>query len=86
MLASGTVFANIVLLRGVDIALLVDTVYPQLLVYDGPVPDDESVRAEVFLEEDDDNNLPDRMPLPNPLPMLLLIPGRDSGSIRSAFR
>ena len=57
----------IVLLRGVDIALLVDAVYPQLLVYHGPVPDDESVRAGVLLEEDDDDNLPDHTPLPNPL-------------------
>ena len=67
MLASGTVFANIVLPRGVDIVLLVDAVYSQLLVYDGPVPDDESVRAEVLLEEDDDDSFPDRTPLPNPL-------------------
>ena len=67
MLASGTVFANIVLPKGMDIALQVDAVFPQLLVYDGLVPDDESVRAEVLLAEDDDD-LPGRMPLPDPLP------------------
>lgn len=68
MLASGTVFANIALPKGMDIALQVDAVYPQLLVYDGPVPDDESVSTEDLLEEDNDDNLPDRMPLPDPLP------------------
>ena len=67
MLASGTVFANIVLPKGMDMALQVDAVYPQLLVYDGPVPDNESVGTKYLLEEDDDD-LPDRMPLPDPLP------------------
>jgi len=66
MLASGTVFANIVLPKGMDMSLQVDAVYPQLLVYDGPVPDDEPLRAEDLLEDDD--NLPDPMPLPDPLP------------------
>jgi hypothetical protein len=68
MLASGTVLANIVLPKGMDIALQVDAVYPQLLVYDGPVPDDESAGAEVLLEEDNDDDLPGHMPLPDPLP------------------
>ena len=49
--------------------LQVDAVYPQLLVYDGPVPDDEPVGTEYLLEGDgDDDDLPDRMPLPDPLP------------------
>lgn len=50
--------------------LQVGAVYPQLLVYDGPVPDDESMRIEDLVEDDDDDNddLPDRMPLPDPLP------------------
>jgi len=67
MLASGTVFANIVLPKGMEISLQVDAVYPQLLVYDGPVPDDEFLRMEDLLEEGD-VDLPDPMPLPDPLP------------------
>ena len=46
MLASGMVFANLVLPRGMDMALQVDTVYPQLLVCDSPAPDDGSVGTE----------------------------------------
>ena len=69
MLASGTVFAKIVLPKGMDMILQVDAVYPQLLVYDGPVPDDESTGTEGLLEgEGDDDNLPEKMPLPDPLP------------------
>ena len=69
MLASGTVFAKIVLPRGMDMILQVDAVYPQLLVYDGPVPDGETTETEDLLEgEGDDDDLPDRMPLPDPLP------------------
>ena len=69
MLASGTVFAKIVLPKGMDMALQVDAVYPQLLVYDGPVPDDEPAGTGDPLEgEDDDDDLPDTMPLPDPLP------------------
>jgi len=73
MLASGTVFANIVLPKGMDMLLQVGAVYPQLLVYDGLVPDDESARTKDLLEgvdddDDDGGDLPDRMPLPDPLP------------------
>ena len=70
MLASGTVFANLVLPKGMEMALQVDAVYPQLLVYDGPAPDDGSVGTEGLLEggDDDDANLPNPMPLPDPLP------------------
>jgi hypothetical protein len=67
MLASGTVFTNVVLPKGMDMTLRVDAIYPQLLIYDGPVPDDEVVRME-GLEEDDGDDLPDPMPLPDPLP------------------
>ena len=68
MLASGTVFANIVLPKGMDMSLQVDAVYPQLLVYDGPVPDGESVGTGKQLGGSDDHELPDPMPLPDPLP------------------
>jgi len=67
ILASGTVFANIVLPKGIDTILQVDAVYPPLLIYDGPVPDDKTVRVEDLLEEHDDD-LPDPMLLPDPLP------------------
>jgi len=65
MLASGTVFANVVLPRGMDMSLQVDAVYPQLLVYDGPVPDNEPAGTGDLLGDDD---LPAPMPLPDPLP------------------
>ena len=68
MLASGTVFANIVLPKGMDMSLQVDAVYPQLLVYDGPVPDSESFRARGRLGRSGDDDLPDPIPLPDPLP------------------
>ena len=68
MLASGTVFANAVLPKGMDMSLQVDAVYPQLLVYDGPVPDGEPVRTEGVTSENEDDGLPDPMPLPDPLP------------------
>ena len=67
MLASGTVFANVVLPKGMDMTLQVDAIYPQLLIYDGPVPDDEFVRME-GPEEGDGDDLPNPMPLPDPLP------------------
>jgi len=66
ILASGTVFANVVLPKGMDMSLQVDAIYPQLLIYDGPVPDGEPVGMEAL--EDDGGDLPDPMPLPDPLP------------------
>ncbi|KAF9778847.1 hypothetical protein BJ322DRAFT_1089959 [Thelephora terrestris] len=67
MLAGGTIFANIVLPKGMDVSLLVDAVYPQLLIYDGPVP--ESIRTVDLLSESENDDLPDPMPLPDPLPL-----------------
>ena len=68
MLASGTVFAKIVLPKGMDVSLQVEAVYPQLLVYDGPVPGDELVITEGIASEYEDGYLPEPMPLPDPLP------------------
>jgi len=68
MLASGTVLANIVLPKGMDMSLQVDAVYPQLLVYDGPVPDDKSIKMDSLGRGNDDDKLPNPMPLPDPLP------------------
>ena len=68
MLASGTVFANIVLPKGMDVSMQIDAVYPQLLVYDGPAPNGEPVGTENALSGIEDDDLPDPMPSPNPLP------------------
>jgi len=66
MIASGTAFANVALPKGMDMSLQVDAIYLQLLIYDGPVPDGESVGMEAL--EDDGGDLPDPIPLPDPLP------------------
>jgi hypothetical protein len=68
MLASGLVSANIVLPKGMDMTLQVDAVYPQLLVYDGPVPEDEFAKTENQLLQSEEDDIPDPMPLPDPLP------------------
>jgi hypothetical protein len=68
MLASGTVLAKIVLPKGVDVLLNVDTVYPQLLVYDGPVPNGGLTRTERTTPDIGNDGLPKPMPLPDPLP------------------
>jgi len=90
MLASGTVFAKIGLPNGMDMLLQVHAVYPEQLVYDGPVPDDESTETEDLLGgEGDDDDLPDRMtgchyPISSP-PTPSLTSALSSGSIRLAF-
>ena len=68
MLVSGTVSANIVLPKGMGVSLQVEALYPQLLVYDGPVPDGEPFGTEGLLSANGDDSLPGPMPLPSPLP------------------
>lgn len=68
VLASGTVFANVVLPKGMDLSLQVEAVYPQILIYNGLVPDDEPVITEGLPPENEDDDLPDPMPFPDPLP------------------
>ena len=55
-LASGTVLARVVLPKGVNIGLDVSRVLPDILVFDGEVPDS------------DPGAIPDPTPLPDPLP------------------
>ncbi|KAG6899539.1 hypothetical protein C0993_009320 [Termitomyces sp. T159_Od127] len=54
-LASGTIFARIVLPEGVDVDLIVSRVFPDVLVFDGDVPDTDGPQ-------------PVPPPLPDPLP------------------
>ncbi|KAG6828723.1 hypothetical protein H0H92_006952 [Tricholoma furcatifolium] len=56
-LASGTVFARIVLPKGIDVDLDVSRVFPDVLVFDGDVPEDVELISS-----------PPQVPLPNPLP------------------
>ena len=67
MLARGTAFANVVLPKGMGMSLQVDAIYPQLLVYDGPIPNDELFGAGGLLLDCEDDDLPDPMLLPDPL-------------------
>ncbi|KAI0922585.1 hypothetical protein AcV5_009518 [Taiwanofungus camphoratus] len=72
MVASGTVFARVVLPRGIDVGLDVSRVFPDVLVYDGEVPSGDAlmalVQAESFPVYDGDPDVPPAPPLPGPLP------------------
>ncbi|KAJ7092795.1 hypothetical protein B0H15DRAFT_832541 [Mycena belliarum] len=57
--ASGTVYARVVLPRGMQVGLHIGRVLPDVLVFDGPVPDGAE-----YLPEGD----PTSPPLPDPLP------------------
>lgn len=64
MLASGMVFARVVLPKGIHVGLNVTQVLPDVLVFDGPVPD-----AEFDLAIPEDAREPPPVPpLPDPLP------------------
>jgi hypothetical protein len=63
---SGTVYALAVLPKGVDIELECHRIFPDVLVFDGEVPDDmETWTAQ---EGDSDGEVPAPHPLPEPLP------------------
>lgn len=69
MSASGTVFAYGVLPRGMNLALDISRVFPELLVYDGPVPENVTIYDEDDGRTgDDEHALPPPMTIPNPLP------------------
>jgi len=68
MTASGTVFAYGVLPKGMNIRLDVNRVFPELLVYDGPVPENATIYDDGGDGETESGNLPEPMPIPNPLP------------------
>ncbi|KAL0065797.1 hypothetical protein AAF712_007100 [Marasmius tenuissimus] len=61
-LASGTVFARVVLPKGMNIELDVKRVLPDVLVFDGEVPD--SIHLKPLISD----NPPPKHPLPDPLP------------------
>ncbi|CAL1710343.1 unnamed protein product [Somion occarium] len=63
MVASGTVWARVVLPKGINVGLDVNRVFPDVLVFDGPVSGSEP--------GDDETNIvltPPERPLPDPLP------------------
>ena len=65
MLASGTIFARAVLPKGIDVGINVTKVLPDVLIYDGEVP--ESPQQIPKSGTDVDINLPPPQPLPDPL-------------------
>ncbi|KAH9944882.1 hypothetical protein B0H21DRAFT_744960 [Amylocystis lapponica] len=70
MLASGTIFAHVVLPKGIEVAVDVTCVFPDVLVFDGPVPEPAgtalpaSIGFSALLTQGD----PPNPPLPDPLP------------------
>ena len=64
LLASGVVQVNIVLPKGVTIGMNVSRVLPEVVVFDGEVPSSIIIRR----NSDDTDDLPPKMPLPDPLP------------------
>lgn len=83
MVASGIVFARVVLPKGIEVGLNVTEVLPDVLVYDGPVPDDAEISRNYHLtsgsnwdwnwdqyaqETNGDIEVPPAPPLPSPLP------------------
>ncbi|KAJ6453603.1 hypothetical protein C8R45DRAFT_915710 [Mycena sanguinolenta] len=63
--ASGTVYARVVLPQGMDVGLHVARVLPDVLVFDGEVPDDAIFLPEPYRDGDGD---PPPPPFPDPLP------------------
>ncbi|KZT63268.1 hypothetical protein DAEQUDRAFT_770765 [Daedalea quercina L-15889] len=75
MIASGTVLARVVLPPGIEVGIDVVRVFPDLLVYDGEVPesrayDEDGLAIQVlnFPVDDGDRDVPPQPPLPDPLP------------------
>jgi len=62
--ASGVVQANIVLPKGITVGMTVYKVLPEVIIFDGEVPSSVIIRR----NSDDTDDLPPRMPLPDPLP------------------
>ncbi|KAJ6565632.1 hypothetical protein DFH09DRAFT_1157700 [Mycena vulgaris] len=63
--ASGTVYARVVLPRGMHVGLHVARVLPDVLIFDGEVPDDAVYMPVLAVDGDGDPRSP---PLPDPLP------------------
>ncbi|THG99694.1 hypothetical protein EW026_g2695 [Hermanssonia centrifuga] len=64
MLASGTIFARVVLPEGIQVGLNVTRVLPDVLVFDGEVPDHDDPGVSRYGEP----GAPPAPPLPDPLP------------------
>ena len=64
-LASGVVQANIVLPKGITVGMTVFKVLPEVIIFDGEVPPSVIINRR---DSDDTDDLPPRMPLPDPLP------------------
>ena len=63
-LASGVVQASIVLPKGIAVGMTVYKVLPEVIIFDGEVPSSIVVGR----NSDDTDDLPPKMPLPDPLP------------------
>lgn len=63
-LASGVVYAHVVLPKGIKVGMTIFKVLPDVIVFDGEVPPDSIDRR----KWDDTDDLPPEMPLPDPLP------------------
>ncbi|KAI0672036.1 hypothetical protein C8Q78DRAFT_971601 [Trametes maxima] len=66
MVASGTVHALVVLPQGIEVGINASRVFPDVLVYDGPVPtpgDNESTETTMWMQ-----GPPPTQPLPDPSP------------------
>lgn len=73
VLASGTVYARVVLPAGIRLKLDADSIWPDVLVFDGEVPDEDAVvfRGEELTKkpkEDKGRSRIPKEPLPSPLP------------------
>jgi hypothetical protein len=66
--ASGTVAARVVLPRGMRLALGVRRILPDVLVFDGPVPDAPAPSVYANVSAWGDEEVPPAPPLPEPLP------------------
>ncbi|EIN14709.1 hypothetical protein PUNSTDRAFT_57626 [Punctularia strigosozonata HHB-11173 SS5] len=67
-LASGTVYAKIVMPRGMNVKVDVERVLPDVLIYDGPVPPTISPAPSPTTEPVQDDPPPPPPPLPEPIP------------------
>lgn len=75
MVASGTVLARVVLPPGIEVGVDVLRVFPDVLVYDGEVPEthvypvqNPQFKVLNFPVDDGDHDVPPQPPLPDPLP------------------